>query len=53
MVQAFTISRERYRYLLPVLRSKLLCRHTRYGEEYSFIGTLEDREDMLRRCRYL
>lgn len=48
------LTKQEYCYLLPVERSKLLCRVFDDGvEEYAFIGSGEDIEFMKRRLKYL
>lgn len=57
---SFRITKEQYKYLLPVLRTKLL--HVPNGikmktgevyDLYAFSGTKEDYADVLNRCKYL
>jgi hypothetical protein len=54
---SFEITKKRYDYLLPVFGNcgnrKLLCRVDRQIEKYYFIGTNEDFEDLLVRCKYI
>jgi hypothetical protein len=53
--EAFTITRNQYNNLLPVMRSHLLARLDRSKDldTFSFIGTREEFKDAMSRCKYL
>ena len=51
----FTITEKLYNYLLavPSMRSKMQRIVRKIKDSYVFVGTYEDYEDLLNRCKYL
>lgn len=60
MDYSFRITKEQYNYLLPVCRNKLLYAYNGISfkngtkkDLYAFIGSREDFDDIVNRCKYL
>ncbi len=55
----FQITKKQHDYMLPVfglagmISSRLMTRSDRGFDKYYFVGTREDYEDFLNRCKYL